>query len=133
MGGDLLDIFEGKRDKHRNGHYQKDRRYRDDDYNKLHGKYDKHDNRQYEVDDKDYRSHKHENPVQQIMSILMANKKMLIAAIIGGTVLLGVAIFILISLLPMISPIFENINKNGVKGVVDSALPIVNKLLSEGK
>jgi hypothetical protein len=130
MGGDLFDIFEGKRDKNRDGHYQKDGRYRDDEYNKSHGTFDKHNNRQYEGDNKDYQSRKHEDIGQQIMSMLKANKKLLIAAIIGGIVLLGIVIFVLISLLPMISSFLANISKGGLKSAVDSAVPIINKLLS---
>jgi hypothetical protein len=78
----------------------------------------------------DYQSGKHEEIGQQIMSMLKADKKLLIAAIIGGVLILGVAIYILISLLPMIAPILDNISKNGLKGAIDSALPIINKLLS---
>ncbi|MEN6421210.1 MAG: hypothetical protein ABFD76_04620 [Smithella sp.] len=130
MGGDLFDIFEGKRDKHRDSHYQKDRRYRDDEHNKSHGKFDSHDNRQYEGDNNDYQSHKHEDIGQQVLSMLKENKKLLIAAIIGGIVLLGIIIFVVISLLPMISSIITNISKGGLKGAVDSGMPIINKLLS---
>jgi hypothetical protein len=78
----------------------------------------------------DYQSSKHEDIGQQIMSMLKANKKLLIAAIIGGVLILGVAIYILISLMPMITPILDNISKNGLKGAIDSVFPIINKLLS---
>ena len=106
------DFFGGRHNKHQNSYDQKDRHH------------------QRKGNDDHYQSHKHEDIGQQIMSMLMANKKLLIAAIIGGVVLLGVMIFVLISLMPMISPILENISKNGLKGVIDSALPIINKLLS---
>ncbi|PKN69173.1 MAG: hypothetical protein CVU54_11740 [Deltaproteobacteria bacterium HGW-Deltaproteobacteria-12] len=114
------DYFGEKHNKKHHGYYQKDKHDRDDEYNKTFDISGRHDNQ--------YR--KHEDIGQQIMSMLMANKKLLVAAIIGGIVLLGVAIFILISLLPMISSILENISKNGLKGAIDSALPILNKLLS---
>jgi uncharacterized membrane protein YdbT with pleckstrin-like domain len=115
------DFFGDKHDKKHNDYYQKDKHYREDEYNKTHDSFNNHDNQ----------SRNYEDTVKQMMSKLMANKKLLVAVIIGGIVLLGVATFVLISLLPMILSMFENINKNGLKGVVDSALPIINKLSSE--
>jgi ABC-type nickel/cobalt efflux system permease component RcnA len=116
-------FFGDKHNRKHHDYHHKDKHYRDNENNNTRDIFHNHDSK----------SHKHEDTVQQIMSMLMTNKKLLAAAIMGGVVLFGVAIFILISLLPMISSTFESINKNGVKGAVDSALPIINKLLSEGK
>jgi uncharacterized membrane protein YdbT with pleckstrin-like domain len=106
------DFFGGRHNKQHDGSYQKDRHHQKEDNNN------------------DHQSHKHEDIGQQIVTMLKANKKLLIAAIIGGVLILGVAVYILISLLPMITPILDNISKNGLKGAIDSVLPIINKLLS---
>ena len=106
------EFFGGKHINQHDTYYRKDRRH------------------QREENNNNYKSRKHEDISQQIISMLKVDKKLLIAAIIGGVLIFGVAIYILISLLPMASPILENISKNGLKSAIDSALPIINKILS---
>jgi hypothetical protein len=106
------DFLRGRHNKQHDGSYQKDRHHKKEENNDH------------------YRSRKHEDIGQQIISMFKANKKLLIAAIIGGIVLLGIVIFVLISLLPLISSFLANISKGGLKGAVDSGMPIINKLLS---
>jgi hypothetical protein len=116
---DLEDLFKHK---HHNKHAH--RQYDDHDHTGYHG--DKHG------EFLSYGGHHHGHyKLEMIRSLLKAlpHKKALLTAVLGiGCLMLIIGIAILWAIFPLIIKAVEYVEINGIKGIIDSVLPYVQKL-----
>jgi hypothetical protein len=89
---------------------------------------DYHDNRN-QYDDREYEDDRHgfEN-LQPIITKILHNKPLLIGLAIGAGLLLLLLIGALFLLLPVIAKALGYVNQNGIKGVIEIILPILDRL-----
>jgi hypothetical protein len=59
---------------------------------------------------------------------IIANKPLLLTIAIGGGLLLIAAAALLVALLPTVSPAFDYVNKHGIRGIIETLMPFVNRI-----
>jgi hypothetical protein len=144
----LEDIFERKNSRHNRGrhydghekhddnHHRPNRDYQDHDYNHCQQDdhrqqkigYEHHD--KYHSDDNRYRSNDHQGLeyLRPIIEKTLQNKPLLIVLSLAAVGLIITCIVLLFFLLPIIGQTFGYVDKNGLKGVIDIIMPVLDKL-----
>jgi len=120
------------KDKH---HSKSSRHYHDDhDHEEYHGRYNHHDDQRFNYKDHHHHGggHRHGSyKLELLRSVLHSipnRKTILTVALIACAVLLIIIAALLWAVFPLIMQAVGYVEENGIKGVVDSLLPYVDKL-----
>jgi hypothetical protein len=144
----LEDIFERKHNRHNHGQHPDNHKKNDDDHHRPNRDYKDHDHKHYQQDelqqqksgyeyydkhhsdDNRYRSNDHHGLeyLRPIIEKILHNKPLLVSLSLIAAVLIIVCIALLFFLLPIIGQTFGYVDKNGIKGVIDIIMPVLDKL-----
>jgi hypothetical protein len=112
----LDDLFEKSKHNRHRGHSDHDRRYEG-----------------YGHDDRQYDGH-HYNPMLKLAQKLMQHKLLLVGIVVIFLCVCAVGLWLLIKLLPFLGQLLGLVEKQDIKGVLDTIAPFLQKILgAEGK
>jgi hypothetical protein len=92
------------------------------------GRYDRHDD-QNQYDDREHEDDRHGfEKFRPVITKILHNKPLLMGLAAGAGLLMLLLIGALFLLLPVIAKALGYVNQNGIKGVIDIILPILDRL-----